>query len=48
MNVTHAVFTATPAAYGGFGYTDFATSSIYAVPIVAALLGEVLGHVFND
>ncbi|KAH9950836.1 MFS general substrate transporter [Amylocystis lapponica] len=47
INVTNAVFLARPPP-NGYGFGQYAIAGAYATPIVAVLLGEVLGRYFND
>ncbi|KAJ7592988.1 MFS general substrate transporter [Mycena floridula] len=48
INVTNAVFLGTPVAEGGFGFSQFAIAGGYGTPIVAVLLGEIVGRYNND
>ncbi|GAA5996418.1 hypothetical protein JCM5350_005464, partial [Sporobolomyces pararoseus] len=47
INVTNAVFTGSPPPLG-YGFTPYITSSLYATPIVAVILGEIAGKYLND
>ncbi|TRM62260.1 major facilitator superfamily domain-containing protein [Schizophyllum amplum] len=47
VNVTNAVFLEEPAPLG-FGFSHFAIAGMYGTPIVAVLLGEVVGRYLND
>jgi MFS family permease len=47
ITVTNGVFLGSPKPFG-FGFTPFAIAGMYAVPIVAVLLGEVTGRYTND
>ncbi|OBZ77626.1 Snurportin-1 [Grifola frondosa] len=47
INTTNAVFLGTPPP-GGYGFSQFAIAGAYGTPIVAVLIGEVLGRYFND
>ncbi|KAI0938838.1 hypothetical protein AcW1_001528 [Taiwanofungus camphoratus] len=47
INTTNAVFLAEPSP-GGFGFSEYAIAGAYGTPIVAVLLGEVVGHFLND
>ncbi|KAK7683093.1 hypothetical protein QCA50_013766 [Cerrena zonata] len=47
INVTFAVFIGTPPPVG-YGLGPFAVAGAYGTPIVAVLIGEVLGRYFND
>ncbi|KAF9522707.1 MFS general substrate transporter [Crepidotus variabilis] len=48
VNVTLAVFLGTPAAEGGFGWSQYAVAASYATPMVSVLIGEVTGRYLND
>lgn len=48
INITTGIVFATPAAYGGFGYTAVQLGYLYFSPIVGVLVAEVFGHFFND
>ncbi|GAA6030002.1 hypothetical protein JCM8097_009209 [Rhodosporidiobolus ruineniae] len=47
INVTQAVFIGSPPPLG-YGYTPYATASLYATPIVAVIIGELAGRYIND
>ncbi|KAI9568699.1 MFS general substrate transporter [Boletus coccyginus] len=47
MNVTNVVFLGTPAPIG-FGYNEYIVSGAYATPVVAVVIGEVIGRFAND
>ncbi|KAI0088801.1 MFS general substrate transporter [Irpex rosettiformis] len=47
INVTNAVFVQLPPPLG-YGFSQFATAGVYGTPIVAVIIGEVLGRYFND
>ncbi|KIM76222.1 hypothetical protein PILCRDRAFT_12978 [Piloderma croceum F 1598] len=47
VNVTQAVFLGTPPPVG-FGLKPFAISGSYATPIVAVIIGELVGRYLND
>ncbi|KAF5364808.1 hypothetical protein D9758_009310 [Tetrapyrgos nigripes] len=47
INVTNAVFLGSPPPRG-FGWTEFAVAGGYGTPIVAVLLGELIGRYNND
>ncbi|TFK47549.1 MFS general substrate transporter [Heliocybe sulcata] len=47
INVTMAVFLGTPPPVG-FGWSQYAVAAGYATPIVAVLIGEILGRYMND
>ncbi|KAI0691854.1 MFS general substrate transporter [Cytidiella melzeri] len=47
VNVTNVVFVQLPPPVG-YGFSQFATAGIYGTPIVAVIIGELLGRYFND
>ncbi|KAH9922445.1 MFS general substrate transporter [Amylocystis lapponica] len=47
INTTNAVLLDLPKP-GGFGFSEYAIAGAYATPIVATLVGELLGHYVND
>ncbi|CAK5272185.1 unnamed protein product [Mycena citricolor] len=47
INVTNAVFLGSPPPVG-FGWSPFATAGGYGTPIVAVILGELVGRYVND
>ncbi|KAI0795662.1 MFS general substrate transporter [Abortiporus biennis] len=47
INVTFAVFLAAPPPVG-YNFKQFAIAGAYGTPIVAVLIGEILGRYFND
>ncbi|KAJ7913533.1 MFS general substrate transporter [Mycena leptocephala] len=47
INVTNAVFLGTPKPFG-FQLTPYAIAGLYATPIVAVILGELIGRYAND
>ncbi|KIM88318.1 hypothetical protein PILCRDRAFT_3335 [Piloderma croceum F 1598] len=47
VNVTQAVFLGSPPPVG-FGLTPFAVSGLYGTPIIATLIGELIGRYLND
>ncbi|EIM90062.1 MFS general substrate transporter [Stereum hirsutum FP-91666 SS1] len=47
INVTNAVFLGEPAPVG-FGWSQFAIAGGYGTPIVAVLIGEIIGRYLND
>ncbi|KAJ7182486.1 major facilitator superfamily domain-containing protein [Mycena crocata] len=47
INVTNAVFLGTPPPFG-FGFSPFVIAGLYATPIVAVVVGEVIGRYAND
>ncbi|KAL1702681.1 major facilitator superfamily domain-containing protein [Schizophyllum commune] len=47
INVTNAVFLGEPAPLG-FGFGEFGIAGMYGTPIVAVVLGELLGRYLND
>ncbi|OBZ77237.1 hypothetical protein A0H81_02049 [Grifola frondosa] len=47
INTTNVVFLGTPPP-AGYGFSQSAISGAYGTPIVATLIGELLGRYFND
>ncbi|GAA6020608.1 hypothetical protein JCM8202_006321 [Rhodotorula sphaerocarpa] len=47
INVTNAVFLGSPPPLG-YGYKPVVIASMYATPIVAVILGELVGRFLND
>ncbi|KAI0725731.1 MFS general substrate transporter [Fomitopsis betulina] len=47
INTTNAVFLGTPPPVG-YGFNEYAVAGAYATPIVAVIIGELLGRYFND
>jgi len=47
VNVTNAVFLGTPAPLG-FGLSQDGIAGMYATPLVAVIIGEIIGHFLND
>ncbi|KAI0691855.1 MFS general substrate transporter [Cytidiella melzeri] len=47
VNVTNTVFVQLPPPLG-YKFSQFATAGVYATPIVAVLIGEILGRYLND
>ncbi|KAI8986780.1 MFS general substrate transporter [Trametes punicea] len=47
INTTNAVFLGTPPPVG-YGFSQFGIAGAYGTPIVAVLIGEILGRYFND
>ncbi|GAA5826175.1 hypothetical protein JCM11251_007194 [Rhodosporidiobolus azoricus] len=47
INVTQAVFIGSPPPLG-YGYSPYATAGLYGVPIVAVIIGELVGRYIND
>ncbi|EMD34576.1 hypothetical protein CERSUDRAFT_116742 [Gelatoporia subvermispora B] len=47
INTTNAVFLGSPPPVG-FGLSQFGIAGAYGTPIVAVLIGEVMGRYFND
>jgi len=47
INVTNVVFTSSPPPLG-YGLSQVVVASLYATPVVAVLLGEVIGRYLND
>lgn len=48
INQSSSILFATPVAEGGYGFTDRSLGFIYFTPVVAVIIGETFGHVFND
>ncbi|KAH9918647.1 MFS general substrate transporter [Fomitopsis serialis] len=47
INTTNAVFLGTPPPVG-YGFSQYAVAGAYGTPIVAVIIGELLGRYFND
>jgi len=47
INVTNAVFLGSPPPFG-YGFSQYAIAGAYATPMVAVLIGELIGHFAND
>ncbi|TFK90089.1 MFS general substrate transporter [Polyporus arcularius HHB13444] len=47
INTTNAVFLGTPEP-AGYGFSPFGIAGAYGTPIVAVVIGELLGRYFND
>ncbi|GAA6061104.1 hypothetical protein JCM10212_006135 [Sporobolomyces blumeae] len=47
INVTNAVYLGSPPPIG-YGFSAYVTSAMYATPIVAVIIGELVGRYFND
>jgi len=47
INVTNAVFLGSPPPVG-FGYSAYAVAGSYGTPIVAVVIGELVGRYMND
>ncbi|KIJ06422.1 hypothetical protein PAXINDRAFT_20390 [Paxillus involutus ATCC 200175] len=47
LNVTNVVFLGTPPPVG-FGFSEFIVAGSYATPMVAVVIGEVIGRYAND
>ncbi|EGG00293.1 uncharacterized protein MELLADRAFT_93710 [Melampsora larici-populina 98AG31] len=47
INVTNVVFVLSPPPFG-FGLTTIAASSLYATPVIAVFIGEIMGRYIND
>ncbi|EKM52283.1 uncharacterized protein PHACADRAFT_260571, partial [Phanerochaete carnosa HHB-10118-sp] len=47
MNLTNSLFLGLPPPLG-YGYSQDAIATIYLTPVVAVVLGQVLGHYLND
>ncbi|KAF7761482.1 hypothetical protein Agabi119p4_9474 [Agaricus bisporus var. burnettii] len=48
INVTNAVFLGEPISEGGYGFSQFGIAGSYATPIVAVIIGELIGRYLND
>lgn len=48
INQSSSILFATPIDKGGYGFTDRSLGFIYFTPVVAVIIGEAFGHVFND
>ncbi|BGP15366.1 hypothetical protein JCM10213_001442 [Rhodosporidiobolus nylandii] len=48
INITSSILFATPKAAGGYGLSLKTISFLYFTPLVALVLGEVIGHFLND
>ncbi|CCM05345.1 uncharacterized protein FIBRA_07559 [Fibroporia radiculosa] len=47
INTTNAVFLADPPPVG-YGFSEYAIAGAYGTPIIAVVLGELIGHFLND
>ncbi|KAN0107661.1 Major facilitator superfamily domain containing protein [Russula decolorans] len=47
ITVTNAVFIGSPAPIG-FGFSQYGIAGAYATPVVAVIIGEIIGHFAND
>ncbi|KAH9974780.1 MFS general substrate transporter [Lactifluus volemus] len=47
INVTNAVFLGTPPPVG-YGFSQYAIAGAYATPMIAVIIGELIGHFVND
>ncbi|KAF8873115.1 major facilitator superfamily domain-containing protein [Infundibulicybe gibba] len=47
MNLTNTIFLGEPLP-GGYGFSQFAIAGIYATPIIAVLIGQIMGRYLND
>jgi len=47
INVTNAVFLGTPPPVG-YGFSQFGIAGVYGTPIVAVIIGEIIGRYAND
>ncbi|KAI9444209.1 MFS general substrate transporter [Lactarius indigo] len=47
INVTNAVFLGSPPPEG-YGFSQYAIAGAYATPMVAVIIGELIGHFVND
>jgi hypothetical protein len=48
INQSSSILFATPVADGGYGFNDRTLGFIFFTPVVAVIIGEAFGHVFND
>ncbi|EMC95145.1 hypothetical protein BAUCODRAFT_123616 [Baudoinia panamericana UAMH 10762] len=48
INITTSILFATPAEFGGYGYSNTQLGYLYFTPIIAVFLGEAFGHPWND
>lgn len=48
INITTGIIFATPASYGGYGFTAVQLGYLYFSPIVGIIIGEFFGNFFND
>ena len=48
INISSAILLQTPQAFGGYGLSSVGVGYVYFTPIVAAVIGELFGHWFND
>jgi len=47
INVTNVVFLGSPPPFG-YGFSQFEIAGLYATPMIAVVIGEVIGHFAND
>lgn len=48
LNQSSAILLSTPESQGGYGLSTIATAYVYFTPVVAVVMGEILGHYLND
>lgn len=48
INQSSAILFATPVSLGGYGMSLQSTGYLYFSPVIAVVIGEVLGHYIND
>ncbi len=48
INITSSILLSLPPSQGGYGLDPIGLGYVFFTPIVAVLLGEALGHWFND
>ncbi|GAA5859785.1 hypothetical protein JCM8547_007027 [Rhodosporidiobolus lusitaniae] len=48
INITSSILFATPRAAGGYEFNLKTISFLYFTPLVALILGEIIGHFLND
>lgn len=47
VNVTNVIFAGSPPPFG-YGFSEYVVASLYATPVVAVIMGELLGRYLND
>jgi hypothetical protein len=48
INITSSILFSIPEAAGGYGFGLRTISFIYFTPLVALIIGEIIGHFLND
>ncbi|GAA5976187.1 hypothetical protein JCM11641_001075 [Rhodosporidiobolus odoratus] len=48
INITSSILFATPKEAGGYGFNLKTISFLYFTPLVALIIGEIIGHFLND